>query len=589
MTFHRKIFGLLLGAILICTITLRSQTLPFNERALGLPDLGYSAISWGDYDRDGDLDLAMSGVLGNTPVSYIFNNQDGLFTDTHSTLPGLHQGSVEWADLDLDGDLDLLVTGMDAVGAFFTKIIRNDSGTFVVSDIVLPGVWDGQATWGDCNNDGFPDILISGNMMTTIYKNQGDGTFSDLNPEFPDLQSPMVAWCDYNNDGWMDVMLSGDTGGGFMTALFRNDHGIFSKITITPEPFMELYSGQVKWADLDLDGDQDLVLTGMDMFIDAYLIAYRNDGHDQFTKFLFQEGNLLGGSLDVGDFNADGLPDLIVMGRFPGCGGEAATLLLENEGNMNFVPVSTLLPGYKVGGVSWGDLNNDGFSDLLFSGFDSFDNARTSFYLNTAGDTLFRVNSLPVCPGSTTAMMMDDHALLSWSRGSDSETPEQSLTYNLMIGTQPELFDIMSPMASPVSGLRTLVGTGNGSTDTTWAVSGLEPGTYYYSVQTIDNGYLGSAFSAPCMFQYQPVGIDSRKDSPFTVYPNPCHGELVLDEKSPITGEGEVVLMNIYGEVILQAHFPCTLNLSHLPSGIYFALMTLKGLRQTEKILLQNP
>lgn len=589
MTVSWKIFGLLFGTVLICAMTLRSQTLPFNERELGLPDLGYSAISWGDYDHDGDLDLAMSGVLGNTPVSYIFNNQGGLLTDTHSPLPGLHQGSVEWADMELDGDLDLLVTGMDAVGAFFTKIIRNDGGTFVVSDIVLPGVWDGQATWGDCNNDGFPDILISGNMMTTIYKNQGDGTFSDLNPEFPDLQSPMVAWCDYNNDGWMDVMLSGDTGGGFITVLFRNDHGIFSKVTITPEPFMELYSGQLKWSDLDLDGDQDMVITGMDLFIDAYLIAYRNDGHDQFTKVLFQEGNLLGGSLDVGDFNADGLPDLIVMGRFPGCGGEAATLLLENEGNMNFVPVSTLLPGYKVGGVSWGDLNNDGFSDLLFSGFDSFDNARTSLYLNTAGDTLFRVNSLPECPGSTSAMMMNDHALLSWSRGSDNETSELSLTYNLMIGTQPEFFDVMSPMASPVSGLRTLVGTGNGSADTTWSVSGLEPGTYYYSVQTIDNGYLGSAFSAPCMFQYQPVGINSRKDSPFMVYPNPCYGELVLDKKSPITGEGKVILMNIYGEMLLQSHFPCTLNLSHLPSGIYFAVMTLNGLRQTEKILLQNP
>jgi hypothetical protein len=589
MKSTRDIITAVLLIISISSLSGRAQTLLFNERELGLPDLGYSAIAWGDYDHDGDLDIAMSGVSGNTPVSYIFRNQNGVFTNTQSPIPGLHQGSVEWADLELDGDLDLLVTGMDAVGAFFTKIIRNDTGTFVVSDIDLPGVWDGMATWGDSNNDGYPDILISGNMMTTVFENQGDGTFTDLHPSFPDLQSPMVAWCDYNNDGWVDVMLSGDTGGGFLTALFRNDHGTFSKVTITPEPFLELYSGQLKWADLDLDGDQDLVITGIDLYIDAYLVAYRNDGQDQFTKILFQEGNFLGGSLDLGDFNSDGLPDLIVMGRTPGCGGEASTLLFKNEGNLNFEPLSTLLPGFKVGGVSWGDLNNDGFSDLIFSGFDSFDNARTSFYLNNFGDTLFRSNTSPVCPDSAMALMMDDHAFLTWSRGSDMETPEISLTYNLMIGTQPNLIDVMSPMSIPLTGLRTLSGNGNGSTDTSWVVSGLAPGTYYYSVQTIDNGYLGSSFSVPCMFQYQPVGIDLKKDDPFMVYPNPSHGELFLGKKSQVSGEGSVELVNIYGEILLRTPIPCHLNLYHLPSGIYFAVMTLNGTRKTEKVLLQNP
>lgn len=545
-----------------------SQNSPFVLRNATLPDLGFSAAAWGDYDGDGDLDLAMNGTLAMIPVTRILQNDSGWFTTLPANLFGLHQGSVNWADYDLDGDLDLVVTGMDTGGLPYTHLIRNDSGTFAETGISLPGMSDGTATWGDYNNDGLPDLLIAGNLMSAIYRNAGDSGFININAQLPAVQSPMAAWCDYNNDGWSDLMICGDTGGGFISSLFRNDEGTFHEVTVSPEPFMGLYSGGLRWSDLDLDGDQDLVISGMDLYIDAYLLAYRNDGNDHFTRFTFQEGNFLGGALDLGDYNADGLPDLVVMGRTPGCGGTASTLLFENQGYMNFFPVSTLIPGYKQGAVLWGDYNNDGFSDLLFTGMDGFDNERTSLYLNTLGDTLFRPNTPPSAPENPGVIISGSETLLVWDRATDAVTPSSSLTYNLMIGTSPELANILSPLSDPVTGLRLVAADGNVSGDTSWPVRGLTPGTYYFRVQAVDNGFLGGAFSVTGMFTYVPVGMGTPFPHEIRVFPNPSKDFVTIQLPLEFQ-DGTVTISDLSGRQVYQQPWSGLMDIRSIPSGFY--------------------
>ena len=342
----------------------------FSQAAVALPQLAYSACAWGDFDHDGDLDLALTGAEGNTPLTKIFRNDNGSFTDIQASLLPLHFGSVEWGDYDHDGQLDLLVTGIESQGTAHTILYKNTNGIFTDSGITLPGIMDGQATWGDLDNDGYPDILLAGSSMARIYKNTGNGDFININAPLPVVETTMCCWNDYNNDGQSDVLVCGNTGGGMVSKLYRNDHGVFTEVSISPEPLAGLYGGQARWADLDNDGDLDLAIAGMDLYVDGYLLFYRNDGNDHFTKFEGNSANLLNPSIDLGDYNNDGLTDIVVAGTIAGCGGPAATRLLKNLGSMIFTDVSSLLPGFKLGGVTWGDYNNDGYSDLLFTGLD---------------------------------------------------------------------------------------------------------------------------------------------------------------------------------------------------------------------------
>lgn len=555
-----------------------AQQPPFSQANIVLPQVGYSACAWGDFDQDGDLDLALTGAEGNSLLTRIFRNDDGHFTDIQANLLPLHNGSIEWGDYNNDGHLDLILTGMDLLGTPFTRIYKNTNGTFSDSGIILPDVPDGQASWGDYDNDGDLDLLIAGNLMTAIFRNDGNDQFADIGAPLPLIQSTMIAWVDYNNDGQLDVMVCGDTGGGMVSKLFRNNAGVFTEVNIMPEPFLGLYGGQVKWADLDNDGDQDLVMAGTDLYVDGYFLIYRNDGQDHFTKLDSNLANLLNSSIDLGDFDADGLIDIAVIGRNPGCGGPAVTMVLQNLGSMDFFNMSTLLPGFKQGAVCWGDYNNDGFADLLFTGMDAFESPRTDIFLNTIGDTTFTTNTPPDIPGGANATIENDRIVFSWNSSNDAQTPKKALSYNICIGTQPEVFDILSPMADPISGSRTIVAPGNASADTSWIIAGIPAGTYYFRVQSIDNGFMPGAFSTPVIFICQTVGMmESEKDN-FKLSPNPCTDHVFISNPGKESATGKmnfqdfsITILNSLGVQVFFGNNIKEIDVSSWPSGFYLA------------------
>jgi hypothetical protein len=565
---------LVLFLLLIATVLSFGQQLPFSASNIALPKLGYSACAWGDYDRDGDLDLALSGVEGNAPATKILRNDNGIFTSIGAGT-ALHFGSLEWGDADLDGDLDLLATGIDILGVPYTRIMINMDGSFAVGGISLTGIMDGQACFGDVNNDGSPDVLLAGGNLSQINQNDGTGIYDTLSTGLPDVEAAMCSWVDYNNDGQSDVMVCGNTGGGMISKLFKNDHGVFTEVTITPEPFTGLYGGQVKWADLDNDGDRDLVIAGTDLYVDGHFIFYRNDGNGHFTKFEFPEASLLNPFFDLADYNADGLMDVALIGTTPGCGGPAVTLLLKNNGSFNFNIVSTLIPGYKLGGVAWGDYNNDGYSDLVLTGLDGFDVPQTALYLNNLGDTAcFSQNTPPSPPLEIAVSMESDKAVLKWSRASDVQTAQNALTYNIRIGTLSDSFEILSPLSMLYTGLRTIASPGNAGADTSWIITGIPEGTYYFSVQAIDNGLMAGSFSTPYMFSYMPVGIDPVEKPAFSIFPNPSHDKIFFQDPEPANPDYRMKVVDETGKCFYEGSPLEMIDISSWPNGIYLIQKT---------------
>ena len=148
-------------------------------------------MAWGDYDNDGDLDILLTGSFGGGSVAKVYRNTGGAFVDIGAGLAGVNSNSVAWGDYDNDGDLDILLTGygVGVGGGPVAKVYRNDgpaagSGwNFVDSGAQLTGVYRSSVAWGDYDNDGDLDILLTGDSgdgspVAKVYRNDG-GVFVD--------------------------------------------------------------------------------------------------------------------------------------------------------------------------------------------------------------------------------------------------------------------------------------------------------------------------------------------------------------------------------------------------------------------------
>src|SRR5262249_12303729 len=137
-----------------------------------IPPSIFSAVAWGDYDGDGDLDLFEIGQSGNNTASLMRNEGGGFFRRISGPFQAAEQGSVAWFDCDNDGDLDLIESGAG------TQLYRND-GNSVFTEI---GLGSGLPTGDnyiaiscfDFDGDGYTDVLLGG----VLFRNLGNGKWA---------------------------------------------------------------------------------------------------------------------------------------------------------------------------------------------------------------------------------------------------------------------------------------------------------------------------------------------------------------------------------------------------------------------------
>src|ERR1044071_6663197 len=272
---------LILPILTIVALPLFGQQ--FTEIDPGLAKPPQPCVAWADYDGDGDLDVVVAGLGSHDiPFTTIYKNTAGTFTNSNIVLPGLSRATAAWGDFDGDGDLDLAMTGLDSSGIPTTRVYRNNGGVFTPVAGSFTGVFAGTVTWADYDGDGDLDLLVTGTAtagatatpITRLYRNDG-GVFTSVAHPFPNCYLGAAAWGDYNNDGNLDVVITGvsDTG-ALLAAIWRNDGATFTDIGANL-PGLDL--GTVAWGDYDSDGDLDLLFGGNSN--DGYITRiYRNDG-----------------------------------------------------------------------------------------------------------------------------------------------------------------------------------------------------------------------------------------------------------------------------------------------------------------------
>jgi PKD repeat protein len=344
---------------------------PFTAATTVLPQVQGSVTRWGDYDSDGDMDLYLSGTTAypNGICDIYRNNGNGTFTALGAAFERI-SGSADWGDFDCDGDLDLLIAGYSfSATEYITRLYRNDgAGVFTNYPIDVPGAY--QVKWGDYDSDGDPDILLNqadlvnqDNGKIEIYENKGTGTyqrtgiyFEKVATDFVSLTLASFDWGDYNNDGFLDVVVSGedDISNKYCKIYKNNGNKTFTDLDLLIRGARD---GRVSWGDFDNDNDLDILLTGY--YDDLQVFKY--EGNDVFSSVPTNMADGQHFSSWV-DFNNDGNLDVLIAG-YNGTNAYSGN----GDGVFEYKPFSATKVSHPD--IDIADYDNDNDLDFVYSGW----------------------------------------------------------------------------------------------------------------------------------------------------------------------------------------------------------------------------
>ncbi len=393
-----------------------------------------SGVALLDYDGDGFLDVFLvNGAeipsLAKVSPKYwnrlFHNNRDGTFTDVTETAGVAGSGfgmGVAVGDYDNDGRPDIFVANVTG-----NQLLHNNGdGTFTdvtqragVRGALHNGkkMWSVGAGWFDYNNDGLLDLFVVNYcqwevnkdpycalkegmraychpgkylpLHNTLYRNNGDGTFTDVSHETGiDAfwgKGMSVSFADYDGDGFLDAFVANDTTPNF---LFHNlggkrfeEVGVAAGVAYTSDG--NALSGMGSdFRDINNDGLPDIWHTAVEH---ESFPLYLNQGKGQFLDATFSSGlaqftnAMTGWGNGVFDFDNDGWKDLFVARSnvldniqqiIPTQPYPERNSIFRNLGNGKFAEVGDLAgPDFQAiaphRGVAFGDMDNDGRIDAV--------------------------------------------------------------------------------------------------------------------------------------------------------------------------------------------------------------------------------
>ncbi len=493
-------------------------------------------------------------------------------------------GSAQFGDMNNDGNFDLLISNQDK-----TVLYEYNNGWYGTDSKIFDGLNDlkaGDIQWLDYNNDGYLDFIIvactdKSNVTTTssvsLYKNINGTSFEKDEANSAVLavakvyvptdarQFHRVACGDFNNDGWIDVVVSGQPAEGYghwrLTRLFWNNQGTFA--ADESGAIEQLNNNGTYVADLDSDGYMDFISGGYSDSAGKQVVdVYFSNGDKTFEKLTLdhgcQEGNLL-----IMDANNDGYAEIFVSGY----GTDNGVFMFLNNGDRSFTFKSNSeigLPDSGDGAWSWGscraymvagDLNNDGYNDIVtHSMWDG--SKQTTYILLNNGDCTFTrdtnhrnlavrdggvsifdynhdgkldihaygwgddgsanpnadaggwfnnimVNAGEYMPytapvmGKATYQQVGDDVKLTWEAAVDDITGTDGIRYNVYAKSKISGEVMMVAPANIETGALKYTNHGSFLSATTYTFKDMIANSYDFGIQAINNGNVASMFITP--------------------------------------------------------------------------------------------
>jgi hypothetical protein len=329
---------------------------PVDYEVLGYPLFVASA----DLDGDGALDLFSAG-LGLNSVSVLLNKGDGTFREATSyAIAGDPQGYAA-LDLDGDGDLDLAFTG----GGSLSFLSNRGDGSFDAATS-LPGGGSTMAA-SDLDGDGIVDLAASCGATLSVHRGRGDGTFDPAVTSFyPAYYDDCLTGADLDGDGDPDLVSAAPAGSFEGYAIVRMNRGdaTFADRIYYPDDGWPMY---VTVADLDGDRDLDIATAnwGSSNFQGGNVSVLLGDGTGAFgTATAYASGGSMR-AIVSGDVDRDGDIDLV------SAGGHQGAFVFKNLGHGTFGPAVDVAPEVRDGALALFDPHGDGVLDLASSVYEA--------------------------------------------------------------------------------------------------------------------------------------------------------------------------------------------------------------------------
>ena len=267
---------------------------------------GADGIAVGDFDRDGNLDLATGNE--NDQVTVLYGNGAGGFPRVTRIPTGLENPFGPFAaDLTGDGFLDFVI-GVSSDGAV-AHLLRNDGAGGFLAPVPLPsGIEVTSVVLDDFNGDGFVDVATSngGGNTISVLRNNGTGLFTEVSRLSPGPMLGIRSVGDLNGDGRPDIVFGRIvTGGAVVSLYFNSATGTFTGPVDIGPVSVELHDGAA--ADVTGDGFKDFVT-----FTGSTVLVMRGDGAGNFGPPVAYAVGTDPGSLTLGDVDDDGRFDILL-------------------------------------------------------------------------------------------------------------------------------------------------------------------------------------------------------------------------------------------------------------------------------------
>lgn len=375
--------------------------------------------------------------------------------------PALWLGAGAAHDMNGDGNLDLAVIGATALEAPYEPQLYVYTGTGSSprfwEDQIFDGTYSGDLAWGDFDNDGDADLFVTGfdgtgTGRTFLLVNDGTGQFSN-GQELVGVGYSTLALVDYDGDFDLDLAVAGMLPNQqFVTTLYRNDGGRYVDAGVA---LPGVIHGSLAWGDYDADGDPDLLIMGAGNYdvglLTGFVALYRNDGGTFVPAGSpVLEGYFYGDAAWL-DVDADGDLDVAATGGISVVQGQGGAYFL-NEGAGLFRKQSIIIQvdardEFLMPSLTLSALGwgdyNQDGAPDLWAVGQAREGPYGTFAMGIEG------NARPTPPQNPTAEVTQQNVRFAWEAGADAETAAPVLTYNLRVGRTPEGGEILPALETP--------------------------------------------------------------------------------------------------------------------------------------------
>ncbi|MBS4066190.1 MAG: T9SS type A sorting domain-containing protein [Chitinophagaceae bacterium] len=576
-----------------------------------------------DFNSDGFPDIAVTNDSATLPysvtIAILMNLGNGTFGPPTIMNLGSRPGGITSADYNNDGKIDIAVTLANNT----TKILLNNgSGIFNTQTSFSSGTFGCQNLISvDYNADGNMDLAFSNNINNSInlYVNNGNASFSS-GGGFSCIGATSIISDDFNGDNIPDFAYLGAQ----LWVSIATAPGMYNSAINLPIPSYVQYSSTREYivsGDFNNDGKKDILAPGY------LLLASQAGGFNSGIPYPLS-GNANAHKL-VTDINNDSNPDVIL-----GLGFANYICILLGDGTGNLIYNSTYpLSSYDLAA---GDFNADGLVDVVGSGGGqhsglgsgygvtpggSLHNGGVSLLLNTAQQVPLTITSPSiVCANNPFILSVSGANTYSWCTGAQTNTisavQNVATTYSVLGKTQggcagiaQKTVDVglinLSVTQSKYSMCNgdTVTISASGALTYTWSNSTSNTSSLVLSPTTTQIFTVSGSNSIQCtsaktitveVVQCNYAGVETNEidDKSFYIYPNPSNEAVILSiNKSLFLHKTKLVLFNLAGVMVKKVIIDkshTSIDIGNLAPGVYMYQIIDNGIQaKTGKLIIQ--